>query len=74
MKTINLRDFYAALYNHDALYDVPESPGTRDSGNGAFPFDPKAATADIPALCPGDELFANSKSGGRLRKFGKAVG
>ena len=24
MKTINLRDFYAALYNHDALYDVPD--------------------------------------------------
>ena len=24
MKTINLRNFYAALYNHDALYDVPD--------------------------------------------------
>lgn len=24
MKTINLRDFYAALYHHDAFYDVPD--------------------------------------------------
>lgn len=24
MKTINLKDFYAALYNHDAFYDVPD--------------------------------------------------